>query len=39
MFMYTHLTHKILSLFTVDLPNMLFSRNLNPTLDDGLLYI
>jgi hypothetical protein len=34
----THLTHKVLALPTVDVPDLLFSRNLIPILDKGFLY-
>lgn len=35
---YTNLTHKVLTLPTVDVPDVLFSRNLIPILDKGFLY-
>jgi len=34
---YTHLTHKLLTLPTVDVSDVLFSRNLIPILDKGFL--
>lgn len=39
MFMYPHLSHKVLNLSNVDLPNMPFLRNLIPFLDEGSLCI
>jgi hypothetical protein len=39
MFIYLHFTNKVLSLSSVDLNNMPFSRNLNPMLDKSLLYL
>jgi hypothetical protein len=36
--MYTHLTHKVFTLPTVDVPDVLFSKNLITTLDKGFLY-
>jgi hypothetical protein len=33
-----HVTYKVRSLPNADLPNMLFSRNLTPVLDEGLQY-
>jgi hypothetical protein len=35
---YTHLTHKVLTLLTVDVPDVLLSRNLIPMLDKGFQY-
>jgi len=35
---YTHLTPKVLTLHTVDMPDVLFPRNVNPILDKGFLY-
>ena len=36
-FPYPHLSHKVLSLCNTVLPNTLFSRDLTPVLDVGLL--
>jgi hypothetical protein len=36
--MYLHLTHRVLSLSKVHLPNVPFLRNLTPLLDKGLVY-
>jgi hypothetical protein len=38
-FTYPHLTHKVLSLSSADLPDVPFSRNLIPMLYTGLLYL